>query len=473
LKEDIASEIEEKETGMGREMTRAEIEALLKKRGRPMIVAMRFRPKGYLIGPALYPIYTLVLKIAILCYVVPWAIAGVVLLVFGSSHPMGEVIGGWWGSLWGTLAFQFSIITLVFAALEQAHSRSGFLENWNPSALPKVRPVRDPYRVARTGSVIEIVFSLIFVAWWIKMPQGFPFAWGLDKAGIHWAWGSVWQDFHHHFFYLVIALTLLNVCVAVVNLIRPFWTRPTLLIRGTINACVSAMAYFVARAHWPEMKGEWILLTGSHPGLSQTEFVSRWVNLCVFSALAISTVVAGIQALVEYVRAIWWRNPGTRSMAAAAFVLVAVSWGAVGTRATPVQGTNNNSTESFPLSILCGPDSADGASLTLRGGPAMALRLKVGEGWRVNLELGQAWESSVSLDWFLSSLNHFICLDPLKTCSASIAPDCTALRVEAAASTLDDCRRQRASLESWDPRLMPLWLRSLPLPLFLPQSKVS
>jgi hypothetical protein len=360
LKEDLESEMDEKESSLGRKMSDEEIEAVLKKRGRPMIVAMRFRPKGFLIGPTLFPVYTLVLKIAILCFLVPWALAGLGLLVFGSAHPLGEVVGGLWGSLWTTLAYQFSIITIIFAALEQYHSKSGYLENWTPGALPKLRPVRDPYRIPRTGSVVEIVFSLVFLVWWIKMPQGFPFAWGLDRAGIHWAWGSVWKDFHGHFFYQVILLTLANVSVAGVNLFRPYWSRPRLLIRGTTNACIAAMAYFVVRAHWPEMKGEWILLTGPHPAMVQAEAVPRWINLSVYWALAISAVIAGIQALVEYVRAVWWRNSRSKLKAAAAIILVAASLGASGIRALPIHGTDeyakNNSRPQDCLSLGSQPE---------------------------------------------------------------------------------------------------------------------
>ena len=408
LKEDIESEMEEMESGLGRKMTGSEMEALLKRRGRPMMVAMRFQPKRFLIGPGLFPMYIFVLKVAVLCYLVPWALAGLVLLLFGGSRPVGEVVGGLWGSLWVTLAFQFSIITLVFAALEQTHSKSGFQENWNPGALPRVRPPRDPYRVARTGSLVEIVMSLIFLAWWIRMPQGFPFAWGLDKAGIHWAWGSVWQDFHHHFFYLVIVLTLINVCVAVVNLIRPYWTRPTLVIRGTINASVATMAYFVVRAHWPEMKSEWILLTGTHPAVAQAEMLSRWTNLSIYSALAISTVVAGIQALVEYVRAILWRNSGSKLKAAAALVLVAASLGASGTKAFPTEGTTRNTAYSAQLAKMSLPAFTGEAALSVRKDFEITFTFETNESWRVKLEFQPDCEAHGFLGRFLSGLNRVI-----------------------------------------------------------------
>jgi hypothetical protein len=44
LSEDIRSQIEDKESGLGRPLTDAEVEALLKKGGPPMLVAQRYLP---------------------------------------------------------------------------------------------------------------------------------------------------------------------------------------------------------------------------------------------------------------------------------------------------------------------------------------------------------------------------------------------------------------------------------------------
>lgn len=189
LSEDIRSQIDEIESGLGRPLNKAEMETLLKKRGRPMLVAMRYRPQRHLIGPELFPMYWFVLKIALLCYWIPWALAGIGLLIFGTSHPVGRVIGQMWGSFWITTALQFSIITIVFAFLEHYKTATGCLDNWSPSSLPAMRPARDPYRISRANSIAEIVFTLIFIGWWIWMPQGFPFSWGLQDEGIRWSWG--------------------------------------------------------------------------------------------------------------------------------------------------------------------------------------------------------------------------------------------------------------------------------------------
>src|SRR5260221_5904224 len=74
LSEDLRSQVEEKETELGRKLEDAEVEAILKRCGSPLEVASRYRPQQYLIGPTLFPIYRFVLAV--------FLIGGVVSRVF-------------------------------------------------------------------------------------------------------------------------------------------------------------------------------------------------------------------------------------------------------------------------------------------------------------------------------------------------------------------------------------------------------
>jgi len=74
LSEDLRSQVEEKETELGRKLSEVEVEAILRQRGRPVLVANRYLPQQYLIGPVLFPIYSFVLKIVALFYLVPWVL---------------------------------------------------------------------------------------------------------------------------------------------------------------------------------------------------------------------------------------------------------------------------------------------------------------------------------------------------------------------------------------------------------------
>src|ERR1700738_2779675 len=95
LSEDLRSQIEEKETELGRKLEDAEVEAILKRCGAPLEVASRYRPQQYLIGPALFPIYRFVLAVTLIGCVVPRFLIWLVFLLVDPAHrgylPMGNI----------------------------------------------------------------------------------------------------------------------------------------------------------------------------------------------------------------------------------------------------------------------------------------------------------------------------------------------------------------------------------------------
>ena len=71
LGEDLRSQIEAKEAELGGSIQEADVSEILKRCGAPMLVASRLGPRRHLIGPALFPIYTFVLKTVLLWILVP------------------------------------------------------------------------------------------------------------------------------------------------------------------------------------------------------------------------------------------------------------------------------------------------------------------------------------------------------------------------------------------------------------------
>src|ERR1700740_432388 len=77
LRANLESQLEEKEAELGRPLTQSEAEEWLKQIGPPIQMAARYQPQQYLIGPTLFPIYWIVLKLVFF-----WAVA-VYLIVSG------------------------------------------------------------------------------------------------------------------------------------------------------------------------------------------------------------------------------------------------------------------------------------------------------------------------------------------------------------------------------------------------------
>src|SRR6202011_3620769 len=221
LSEDIRSQIEEKETEIGRKLNEVELVSILKQRGRPILVANRYLPQQHLIGAALIPIYLLVLKIVMLCYAVPWTVTWIALLIFNSGHaakfsghPWVETLGSLWASLWGTAFLAVSTVTLVFAILERVQLKSHFLEEWNPRKLP---PVNNPNLIPRFNSIVELAANMVFCVWWTAhMSSGLI----LNQVNLRISLAPVWR----YFFWGFLLVAFVNIALAVANLARPYWT---------------------------------------------------------------------------------------------------------------------------------------------------------------------------------------------------------------------------------------------------------
>src|SRR5450432_4246886 len=93
LSEDLRSQIEDRETELGRKLNEPEIEAILKERGRPLLVANRYQPQQHLIGPVLFPVYRFVLKVVALCYLLPWVLVWIGMISLGPKYRAQH--GGW------------------------------------------------------------------------------------------------------------------------------------------------------------------------------------------------------------------------------------------------------------------------------------------------------------------------------------------------------------------------------------------
>ncbi|MGH9773440.1 MAG: hypothetical protein ACRD50_00655 [Candidatus Acidiferrales bacterium] len=234
LSEDIRSQIEEREKKLGSKLSEAEIGELLKKRGRPMLVANQFLPQQSLIGPVLFPIYKFVLKIVILFYLlpiailfhlVPWLLAWRGFMSYDtvsrSMHSVGDSLAGTWESFWVAALIAVGVVTIVFAVLERMQVQNKLLEDWDPS---KLRPVRDPNRIPRASSIVELGVNVVFVGWWVN---GMWSQTIFEHSGVRIVFGPVWQ----YFFWAFLLLALGNIALAAVNLFRPYWTR----LRGSIR----------------------------------------------------------------------------------------------------------------------------------------------------------------------------------------------------------------------------------------------
>jgi len=285
ISEDIYSQMEDQQNTLGRTLTDAETEALLKSRGRPMLVANRYRPRRSLIGPDWFPTYIFVLKVVGLCYVLPW------LAVYFVVHRIEQPEISWartllasLGIAWEVAFFSAAVVTVIFGCLQFTEAKSHFFENWNPRELP---PVRDLFKIPRIASIIEIVVGVAFVLCWIayadtSVPLNGPtFKLMLNQVWFNFFWG-----------YLVIGVA--NIFLASVNLRRPYWSVPRAACRLVSDLAAGALSCWLMRAD--VVASVWIAGVDPARAVALKHAIQFWVAQSVPVAAIVVVVIAVFNA---------------------------------------------------------------------------------------------------------------------------------------------------------------------------------
>jgi hypothetical protein len=230
LHEAVVGRLEAKEAELDRPADKAEMIALLKSFGSPMLAAARYTGRQYLIGPELYPYYwptaRIVVGIVAAAAVVGFLVQGVL-----SDHPLGQVWRGI-GAAWNGGLLAFGIVTAIFVALEQTKAGTKLEETWRPEHLP--RDTRDKPK-SLFESLFSLVWDAIFIAWWVGLlhfPNTLPGAAGEQGMALDFssgAWSAVYIP--------VLVMAAGQVVIHVSDVIHPIWSR----LRGAAAIAVNGL----------------------------------------------------------------------------------------------------------------------------------------------------------------------------------------------------------------------------------------
>jgi len=159
----IQSQAEEREQQLGRALTAPEESAVVKAFGHPKLVAARYQPAQYLIGPEIYPFYWYTLKIA-LAAVLGLELLGALIAALLSPAALPAFIKNI-SVAWPSIFLVFGVVTFIFVALERTGSSSNVLtklgiNRWNPRALPRAQS-----ELPRFSLLIEAAANVIFMLW--------------------------------------------------------------------------------------------------------------------------------------------------------------------------------------------------------------------------------------------------------------------------------------------------------------------
>lgn len=328
LADDIRSQIADEEERLGRKLNDAELAAILKQRGRPVLVANRYLPQRSLIGPMWFPTYLFILKIVVPCYVVPWLLVWIGLKIF---HPfyhsdLGALAGGLWGTFWSATFMAVGVVTLIFAILERVQAQTDFLGDWDPRKLPAVR---DPNRIPRLNSILELAANVVFIVWWIN---GLWSQTLFDRAGVRIVLAPVWKTF----FWIFLLTASANIILSAASLFYPYWTRLRAGIRLAIDSIGMIAFCWLARSH--------ILAEINVPNLSAARAaeITNAINVNMAKSLPLVVIACAIIASLDVFRLVRASTGRARLVPGLALIVVLIALaagaGAQATAATPATG---------------------------------------------------------------------------------------------------------------------------------------
>jgi hypothetical protein len=285
LSEDLRSQIEEREHDLGRPLGEEEVSRLLSERGNPVLMASRYLPQRYLIGPTLFPLYWFVLKIVAAAYLLPWALVWIGFKTFdpafraahGGSAWIGT-IGAFWADVWVAAFGAATVVTAVFAVLERSHG-AAVLATWDPRTLARVR---DPNEIPRASSVIELAAGLVFCAWWVAaMASPVVF----DHAGVRITLATTWPWFYWGY----LALAAATLALSGANLLKPRWSARRAWVRLVLDLAGSAGFCLLCASN---MLAE-IAVDGvtAARALDLTRAINMWAARAVPMAAAVGLVI--------------------------------------------------------------------------------------------------------------------------------------------------------------------------------------
>lgn len=273
LSEDIRSQIEDQEAELGRRLDEGELEAILRRWGHPMLVAQRYLPQQYLIGPVWFPVYKFVLKMVGLCYLLPWLVTWIVLALLMPSHRTPHSLE----SFLLIAVFAFTVVTVGFAFAE----RSKVLERWSPRKLPVER---DPNRISRSDSIGDLVGDLVIALLWmgvLRLPSIEP---------VQVTPAPIWTILY----WPILLLLLASAALAAVNTVRPWWTR----LRSRLNLGIETLELALVCLLFAA--GPWVEIAVPAAPSAKIEMLSTWIN----RSIAVTLGVIGVLLAVGIVRTI-------------------------------------------------------------------------------------------------------------------------------------------------------------------------
>ena len=284
IQDDLLSRIEAREEALGRPLDRREVSALIKEMGHPLIVAARYRPAQYLIGPDAFPFFVATLRIVAMFMVLALAVGAGANVIFGHV-PLARAFAQTLTGLLSSTMLTFGTVVAIFYALERTGFPADHLRKWRPEELPETRD-KQP---GAWCSAFEVAVGLYAILWWCgvaPLPLLYTNVKGLTLVPDPF-WMTLWWP--------VLALMVARLVYNVVQWLRPRWK----MVRGVLSVATAVGG--VALLAVVHQAGHWISMRSATMSAHELLELDRAVNL----GLGIAIIVVGVVWVLQCAKELW------------------------------------------------------------------------------------------------------------------------------------------------------------------------
>lgn len=313
LRANLEAQREEREADLGRPLSEGEMIDWLKELGPPRLMAARYQPSRYLIGPAFFPLYWHILRIVFIWVTVAYAI-GTVARTFTEPHGpewIAQALLGYPGVLFTAAAW----LTIAFAIVEFVSERYpekcpqffATSPNWSPTSLPPVEkePALRGKPRTLTTAIANFVVGFAVLVWLLLVPR-YPFlilgpgAAYLHRSPFQVAPVVVW------FYWAIVGLQAFQLIWQGYNLLADKWrTKHPLHMLATKALSLTPIAILIGapgQIYLTQNPGA----SGTLPGGIQVQVAT--INHYIF----VSFVVIAFIAVIDFAVEVWKASKAAR-----------------------------------------------------------------------------------------------------------------------------------------------------------------
>src|SRR5271168_3247599 len=275
LRANLLAEMDARVEELGRPLTEAEIAAILKAHGRPMLVASRYMPQRYLIGPTAFPLYLFVLRKALPFVMLIYFFVRVPVLIFAEGER--SFIGGMVAAtiqLVPVLLIFWATVTIIFASIDYAQQQGGKgadMDTWDPEKLPPLTRATAKKERPLSSRIADLVVHCVWMLYVFAIPSH-PFlilgpgAFFLTVISVGFA--PIWRAFYIAFVVLLVAQLGLKVMTFSREAER--WKGPVELVTKVAGVLMTG---------WLAFTKVYFIPTGPGADLHTLATVNYWMNV--------------------------------------------------------------------------------------------------------------------------------------------------------------------------------------------------